>query len=142
MRRAALSVCILLFALTASAETRDGWVRSCQAKDSTLSGPSGHRICTGRYLTHLEKRQAGLLKKIKALFAEPGAEGANPVEAWRQLADSQAHWLRYANAHCQAAQHMFGVGNASGDVIPSCLVGEYESRNKQLARILEGNYER
>lgn len=124
------------------AQTRDGWVRACQSKHSNLSGSVGYRICTGRFLNFLEKQQVGLLKKLVVQFAEAPDEGTDPKAATQHLTESQKSWLRYANEHCEIAQAMFGVGNASGDVIPSCMVREYEARNKQLSRMLGGNYER
>lgn len=132
----------LAIACASEAQTRDAWVRSCQAKDSQLSGSTGYRICTGRFLNLLERQQAVLLKKLITQFDEVSGEGIDPKAAAQHLTGSQKAWVRYANQHCEIAQDMFGVGNASGDVFPSCMVREYEARNKQLSRMLEGNYER
>lgn len=138
------ALCLGLWLLSGASEaqTRDAWVRSCQAKNSELSGSYGYRICTGRFLNLLENQQAALLKKLAARFVEPTDDGADPKAATKHLTESQKAWLRYANEHCEIAQSMFGVGNASGEVMPSCLVEEYEARNKQLSRMLEGRYER
>ena len=140
----ASALCVFLwFAPSASqAQTRDAWVRSCQAKDSNLSGSIGYRICTGRFLNFLERQQIELLKKLTSRFAEAADERTDPKAAAEHLTESQKFWLRYANQHCEIAQSMFGIGNASGDVVPSCMVREYEARNKQLSRMLGGNYER
>ncbi len=132
----------LLVFSSANAQSRDAWIRSCQAKDSNSSGSIGYRICTGQYLKVLESQQAALLKKVGIRFAEGMDEGTDSKAAMRHLAESQKSWLRYVHEHCEIAQSMFGVGNASGDVIPGCMVSEYEARNKQLSRMLEGNYER
>ena len=140
----ASALCLFsLFVFSPSqAQTRDVWVRSCQAKDSNLSGSIGYRICTGQFLNLLERQQGALLKKVGIRFAETADEGTDPKAATQRLTESQKFWLRYAHEHCQIAQNMFGVGNASSDVMPSCMVREYEARNKQLSRMLEGNYER
>ena len=125
-----------------NAQSRDAWIRSCQAKESNYSGSIGYRICTGQYLKLLERQQAAILKKVGIRFAEVVDEGTDSKAAVQHLAESQKSWLRYVHEHCEIAQNMFGVGNASGDVIPNCMVSEYEARNKQLSRMLEGNYER
>lgn len=140
----ASTLCLFLLAVACASEaqTRDAWVRSCQAKDSQLSGSIGYRICTGRFLNFLERQQVVLLKQLVARFAEVKDEGIDPKAAAQHLTESQKAWVRYASQHCEIAQDLFGVGNASGDVVPSCMVREYEARNKQLSRMLEGNYER
>jgi uncharacterized protein YecT (DUF1311 family) len=138
----ALCLCLLSISGASEAQSRDAWLRSCQAKDSELSGSFGYRICTGQYLKFLDRQQVTLLKKLAARFAETADEGIDPAAATRHLQGSQKAWLRYANEQCEIAQSMFGVGNASGDVIPSCMAGEYEARNRQLSRMLGGNYER
>jgi hypothetical protein len=136
----AISALALLLSTGAGAQARD-WVKNCQ-KAPERSGSLGHRECTALYLTRLEQRQVALLKKVSAKLAGPSSEGQRPKEAASQLALAQRHWLAYAKAHCLAAEHMFGAGHSSGDVFPSCMVGEYELRNLQLARLLEDNYER
>lgn len=138
----ALCLCLWLTSGVSEAQTRDAWVSSCQAKDPELSGSYGYRICTGQFLNFLEKQQVVLLKKLAARFAEPAGNDTDPKAATKHLTESQKAWLRYTNEHCEIAQSMFGVGNTSGDVMPSCMVGEYEARNKQLSRMLEGSYER
>jgi hypothetical protein len=130
----------LLLSTGASAQSRD-WVKNCQ-KAPERSGSLGHRECTALYLTRLEQRQVALLKKVSAKLEAPSSEGQRPKEAASQLVLAQRHWLAYAKAHCLAGEHMFGAGNSAGDAFPSCMVGEYEMRNRQLTRILEDNYER
>jgi uncharacterized protein YecT (DUF1311 family) len=137
-----LCLCLWLISGASEAQTRKTWVNSCQAKDSELSGSYGYRICTSQFLNVLEKQQAVLLKKLAIRFIDSVDENTNPKAASKHLAESQKVWLRYANEHCEIAQSMFGTGNASGDVMPSCMIGEYEARNKQLSLMLNGTYER
>ena len=136
----ALFLFALLVCSSGNAQTRNTWIRSCQAKDSNSSGTIGYRICTDQYLKVLERQQVALLKKVGIRLAESVGEGTNSKAAMRHLAESQKSWVRYVHEHCEIAQNMFGVGNASGDVIPGCMVSEYEARNQQLSRMIEGNY--
>ena len=96
----------------------------------------------GRFLNFLVKQQVALLKKLVSQFAEGPDEGTDPKAATQHLTESQKSWFRYANEHSEIAQAIFGVGNASGDVMPSCKVRKYEARNKLLSRMLGEIYER
>ncbi len=137
-----LCICLLLISGASEAQTRKTWVNSCQAKASELTGSYGYRICTGQFLNVLEKQQAVLLKKLAIRFIKSADENTDSKAASKHLVESQKAWLRYATEHCEIAQSMFGTGNASGDVMPSCMIGDYEARNKQLSLMLDGRYER
>ena len=79
---------------------------------------------------------------------------AQPREAWirrcqagdAELAGSTGYRvcteLYDVTEHCRAAQAMFGTGHTSGDAVPSCMAGEFDLRNRQLGRILQGDYAR
>lgn len=111
----ALFLFALLVLSPSNAQTRDAWIRSCQAKDSNSSGSIGYRICMGQYLELLQRQQAALLKKVGIRFAEAPDEGTDSKAATQHFAESQKFWLRYVHEHCEIAQNMFRLGNASGD---------------------------
>lgn len=136
----ALSAASLVTA--ASAQSRDAWIRKCQAEDGELSGSTGYRVCTEMYVQHLEARQKVLLRKISSRLLSVTDEGVDGRSAIAHLKKSQGSWCTYATEHCWAAQDMFGSRRTSGDGIPSCMAGELEVRNRQLSRILQGEYER
>ena len=143
MTKLPITICALLMAATASAQPREAWIRKCQADDAELAGSTGYRVCTELYVMQLERRQKQLLRQVSARLAGAADdEGTDPKAAAAHLARSQQHWRRYVTEHCQAAQAMFGTGHTSGDAIPSCMAGEFELRNRQLGRILRGDYER
>ena len=143
MRNVIITLCLFLFAHSALAdEDRRTWVTHCQKSSSELSGSIGWRICTGQYLDHLEKQQSSLISKLKPTLAAAQGEGVNVGTVERLIFASQRDWERFVKNHCEAAEAAFGIGNSSGDVMPSCLVIQYEIRNRQLQGVLDGDYER
>jgi uncharacterized protein YecT (DUF1311 family) len=135
------AACTLVLTGIATAQTREGWMRSCvEGGDEPPS--VAYRLCAGKYLDELQATQLGLLKNVQAKIAATSEEEVKPEPARRHLEASQRHWAEYVAEHCAIAEDMFGAGNASGDVYPSCMTGEYELRNAQLRRMLAGDYER
>lgn len=124
-----------------NAEERKASVEHCQDSAPELTGSIGWRICTNRYLENLKRQQLLLLKNLKSELRGKSDEGVDTNLVEKYVLDSQRHWERYVRSHCDAAQAAFGKGNSSGDVMPSCLVAQYEIRNYQLKQILIGNYE-
>lgn len=125
----------------AEAQSGDAWIRSCQAQDSELSNSNGYRVCTELYVVELDKRQKELVADVLGMLGRDTDEDDASL-AREHFLRSQELWRGYAEEHCRTAQVMFGAGNPSGDTIPSCSAGEFEARNKQLSRMLQGEYER
>jgi uncharacterized protein YecT (DUF1311 family) len=135
-------LCLLSLSFSALAESRQEWVTHCQNSSDELSGSIGWRICTGRYLDYLQQQQALLIKKLKPTLVAAQNEGVDVNSVVKYIMASQQDWERFINKHCEAAEAAFDIGNSAGDVMPSCLVKQYETRNQQLQGILDDNYER
>lgn len=142
MIRLVVALSATFLAATASAQSREAWIRKCQAEDAELSGSTGYRVCTEMYVQHLERRQKVLLRRVSARLSTVTDEGVDGRSAIAHIKKSQVSWRTYVTEHCRAAQDMFGSGHTSGDAIPSCMAGELELRNRQLSRMLQGEYER
>lgn len=136
MSRLLLAAVLALLAATAGAQSREGWIRACQAEDAELGGSNGYRVCTELYVVELEQRQATLLEQVSARLARAGEGAAGPAPATAQLAQSQQHWRSYVDAHCQVVQAVSGPDSPVGDAIPSCMADAFEQRNRQLERVL------
>ena len=130
---------LLLAAGTATAQSREHWMRLCQERTEEPAAIQ-FSLCTAQYVDVLCKNQSDLLKKVRAKMRASRDEGVKPESAVRHLETSQRRWAEYVAEHCLIAEDMFGLGNAAGSVYPSCMAAEYELRNTQLRRMLVDDY--
>lgn len=130
-------------AASARASELTDYVRRCEVKLEDASTSAAFRICAYQYLDRIEADQARLLASIRAKFKADQDSGIEAESATDRLNESQTHWKAFVKAHCDAAEFAFGRGNSQADVMPSCLVSQTLSRNRQLRAILrDGNFER
>lgn len=133
---------LTFIALGVNAQSRDAWIRKCQAEGPDLSNSNGYRVCTEFYVMELEKRQNKLVAEVVAELARKAEEQGEPPLAQERFLKSQELWRSFVEDHCQVEQALFSDDSPVGDAIPACGGEAFEARNEQLRRLLRGKYER
>ena len=135
-------VALTFIASIANAQSRDAWIRECQAEGPDLSNSNGYRVCTELYVMELEKRQSNLVAQVGAKLArEAERQGEAPL-AQEHFFKSQELWRSFVGDHCQVEQALFSDDSPVGDAIPACTAEALEQRNEQLERLLRRKHQR
>lgn len=125
-----------------NAQSRDAWIRNCQAEGPDLSNSNGYRVCTEFYVMELEKQQNKLVEEVVARLVREADEQGEPPLAQEHFAQSQELWRSFVADHCHVEQALFSDVSPVGDAIPACHAEAFEARNGQLKRLLRRKYER
>lgn len=132
---------LTFMAFGVNAQSRDAWVRKCQAEGPDLSNSNGYRVCTEFYVMELEKQQNNLVAEVVARLVRESDEQGEPLLAQEHFVKSQEFWRSYVEGHCQVEQALFSDDSPVGDAIPACSAEAFEARNEQLRRLLRGKSE-